>query len=118
MLPRQSKEAASVRDKGVGAIEKSYRIRKVIYSLLILCFLQSILGCHHRQDEGSPAPEGKIVFDRIAVVPFQQIIPEDLHQGVVRCPLCGTIFSSAKAAGSPETFIEERFLEYLKENKP
>ena len=104
--------------QGGEAIEKSYRIRKVIYSLLILCFLQSILGCHHRQDEVSPAPEGKIVFDRIAVVPFQQIIPEDIDQGVVLCPLCGTIFSAAKAAGSPETVIEERFLEYLKESKP
>jgi len=112
------KEAASVRDKGVEAIEKPYHIRKVIYSILILCFLQSILGCHHRQDEGSLAPEGKIVFDRIAVVPFQQIIPEDIHRGVVRCPLCGMIFSAAKAAGSPETFMEERFLEYLTESKP
>ena len=36
----------------------------------------------------------------------------------MRCPLCGTIFSSAKASGSPETAIEERFLEYLKESKP
>jgi hypothetical protein len=117
-LSRRKKEAASVRDKGVDAIEKSYRIRRVVYSLLILCFLQSIPGCHHRQDEGSPVPEGKIVFDRIAVVPFQQIIPEDLHKGVVRCPICGTIFSAAKAAGSPETVIEDRFLEYLKESKP
>ena len=118
MSARQSKEAASVRDKGVEAIEKSYRIRKVIYSLLILCLLQSIPGCHHRQDEESPVPEGKIVFDRIAVLPFQQIIPEDLHQGVVRCPLCGTIFSATKTAGSPETVIEDRFLEYLKESNP
>ncbi|MBU4371886.1 MAG: hypothetical protein L6300_10115 [Syntrophaceae bacterium] len=112
------KEAASVRDKGVEAIEKSYCIRKAIYSLLIFCFLQPILGCHHRRDEGGPVPEGKIVFDRIAVVPFQQIIPEDLHQGVVRCPLCGMIFIAAKAAGSPEVVIEGRFLEYLKESKP
>ena len=28
-----------------------------------------------------------VVFDRIAVLPFQQIVPEDLHSGAVRCPL-------------------------------
>jgi hypothetical protein len=112
------KKTASVKDKGVEAIEKSYGIRRVIYSLLILCFLQSILGCHYRGDAGIPAPEGKIIFDRIAVVPFQQIIPEDLPRGVVRCPLCGMIFSAVKAVGSPETMVEARFLEYLKKSKP
>lgn len=44
--------------------------------------------------------------------------PEDFRPGAVRCPLCGTIFSAAKAAGNPETVIEERFLEYLKASKP
>jgi hypothetical protein len=112
------KEGSCLRQRqGVDAIEKSYRIRKIIYSLLILCLIQSILGCYYRRDEGGPAPEGKIVFDRIAVIPFQQIIPEDLDRGVVRCPLCGTIFSAAKVAGSPEMVIEGRFLEYLKESK-
>ena len=113
------KEAASARrDRRIEAIERSYRIRGVVCSFLILCFIQSILGCHQLRDEGSPAPEGKIIFDRIAVIPFQQIIPEDLDRGVVRCPLCGTIFNAAKAAGSPETVIEERLLEYLKESNP
>ena len=113
------KEAASVRiDRGIEAIEKSYRIRKVICSLLILGLLQSILGCHQLRDEGNFVTEGKIVFDRIAVVPFQQIISEDRDRGVMRCPLCGTIFNAAKAAGSPETVIEERLLECLKESNP
>jgi hypothetical protein len=52
------------------------------------------------------------------VLPFQQIVPEDLHSGAVRCPLCGVIFSAAKAAGSPETVVEERFLEQLEKRKP
>jgi hypothetical protein len=112
------KETASVRDKGVEAIVKSYGIQKVIYSLLIFCFFQSILGCHYRGDAGITAQEGKIVFDRIAVVPFQQIIPEDLNSGVVSCPLCGMIFGAAKTAGRPETFVEARFLEYLGKSKP
>jgi hypothetical protein len=116
---RPGREGSRLRLRpGEEAIEKSDRIRKIIYCLLILCLLGSIIGCHHRQDEGSAVPEGKTVFDRIAVVPFQQIIPEDLSQGIVRCPLCGRIFGAAKADGNPETVIEDLFLKYLKESKP
>ena len=77
-----------------------------------------ILGCHYYQDALIPAPEGRIVFDRIAVLPFQQVVPEDLLSGAVRCPLCGTIFSGAKAAGSPEMVVESLFLEQLEKRKP
>jgi len=52
------------------------------------------------------------------VFPFQQIVPEDLLDGIARCPLCGTNFSAAKAAGSPETVVEARFLEQLEKRKP
>jgi len=52
------------------------------------------------------------------VLPFQQIVPEDLQSGAVRCPLCGMIFSAAKAVGSPETVVEARFLEQLEKSKP
>ena len=117
-MPRQRRKLPPSETRGLKPSKKRIISEKIIYGILILCFLQSILGCHHRQDEGSPVPEGKIVFDRIAVVPFQQIIPEDIHRDVVRCPLCGTIFSAAKATGSPETFMEERFLEYLTASKP
>ena len=77
-----------------------------------------ILGCHYYQDAGIPAPEGRIVFDRIAVLPFQQVVPEDLFSGAVRCPLCGTIFSGAKTVGSPEMVVESLFLEQLEKRKP
>ena len=77
-----------------------------------------ILGCHYRQDAGIPTPEGVVVFDRIAVVPFEQITPEDLHRGAVRCPLCGAIFSAAKMVGRPEVLVEAHFLEQLQKSKP
>jgi len=104
--------------RGFQVIEKSSCFRRFFYRLLIFCLLLPILGCHYRQDAGVPAPEGRIVFDRIAVLPFQQIVPEDLLDGVARCPLCGTIFGAAKAAGSPETLVEARFLEQLEKREP
>lgn len=87
-------------------------------TILIPCLLLSILGCHYRQDAGLPAPEGVVVFDRIAVLPFEQIHPDDLNSGAVRCPLCGAIFSAEKAIGRPETVVETRFLEQLQKSKP
>jgi hypothetical protein len=104
--------------RGFQVIEKSSCSRRFFYSLLILCFLLTILGCHYRRDAGIPVPEGRIVFDRIAVLPFQQIVPEDRPGGAVRCPLCGTIFSAAKAVGSPETLVEACFLEQLGKSEP
>jgi hypothetical protein len=79
-------------------------------------FLLTIVGCHHRQDAGITVSEGRIVFDRIAVLPFQQIVPDDHLVGAVRCPLCGAIFSAMKEVGSPEKVIEARFLEQLEKS--
>ncbi len=69
------------------------------------------MGCHYREDSGVPAPEGKLVFDRIAVIPFQQIVPEESMSGTVRCPLCGITFNASAAQGNPETVLETLFLE-------
>lgn len=76
-------------------------------------FLLTIVGCHHRQDAGIAVTEGRIVFDRIAVLPFQQIVPDDHFAGAVRCPLCGAIFSAKQEDESPEKVIEARFLEQM-----
>jgi hypothetical protein len=52
------------------------------------------------------------------VLPFEQILPDDLHSGTVRCSLCGAIFGAVKAVGRPETVVEARFLEQLQKSKP
>ena len=116
--PQESRRPYCTDKRGGEIIEKLSCFRKLFYGLLILFFFLTLFACHHRQDEGIPAPEGRTVFDRIAVLPFQQIVPEDLHSGVVRCPLCGVIFSAAKAAGSPEAIVEEHFLQQLEKRKP
>jgi hypothetical protein len=93
-------------------------MRRFFLSILIPCFLFPVLGCHFRQDAGVPAPEGRIVFDRIAVLPFQEVLPDDLLTGIVRCPLCGTVISAAKADGRPEMVVERLFLGQMEKIKP
>ena len=87
--------------------------RDLCHLLAILFLLTIIVGCHHREDMGAPMPEGKNVFNRIAVAPFQQIAPDDVRGGAVRCPLCGMIFNAADSSGKPEKVIESLFLKKL-----
>jgi hypothetical protein len=77
-----------------------------------------LVGCHYREDSGLPLPEGKIAFERIAVVPFQQVAPEEAASGAVRCPLCGMTFSAAGSPGHPEKVLEELFLTQLEKERP
>jgi hypothetical protein len=59
-----------------------------------------------------------VAFDRIAVLPFQEVLQDDLLTGVVRCPLCGTVFSAETADGRPEMVVARLFLEQLEKEKP
>jgi hypothetical protein len=77
-----------------------------------------VMGCHYREDSGISLPEGKIVFDRIAVIPFQQVAPEESLGGAVRCPLCGMIFNAEGSPGNPEKVLETLFLEQLDKKRP
>ncbi len=99
-------------------IGKSFCFPRSFCVLLLIVFSLTLIGCHHRQDEGVAGPQGRVVFDRIAVLPFQQVIPEEPHGGPVRCPLCGVIFNALKTDGNPEAMVERHFLEQLEKRKP
>lgn len=117
-MPYADGSRAYVRDKGVQVIERLSWLRRLFHSLLIFCFMLSMSGCHDRKSEVLPTPDGGIVFDRIAVVPFRQIAPKESVSGAVRCPFCGVIFSAEKSPGSPEKTVEARFLEELGKRHP
>jgi hypothetical protein len=100
-------------------IEKSSRFRKrftVLFSLGLI--LPIFMGCHHREDSGAPLPEGKTVFDRIAVAPFQQVAPEESPGGAFQCPLCGVTFNATASPGNPEKVLEKLFVEQLGKERP
>jgi len=100
-------------------IEKSSRLCRGFTALFSLCLiLPMITGCHYREDSGVPLPEGKTVFDRIAVAPFQQVAPEESLGGAVQCPLCGVTFSATASPGNPEKVLEKLFLAELEKERP
>jgi hypothetical protein len=82
-----------------------------------LSLLLIIMGCHHREAAEVSSPEGPVAFERIAVVPFQSILPEDEREGAVRCPLCGAIVGAAASPGNPERTVEALFLQQLEKNQ-
>ena len=88
-------------EKGGRIIEKSSGFPSGLYSLFLICILLPVVGgCLYREDAGIAVPEGNVVFDRIAVIPFQQIVPEEAHSGTVRCPLCGLMVDATRSSGS------------------
>jgi hypothetical protein len=75
-------------------------------------------GCHYREGVSVEVlQEGKIAFDRIALVPFIRMSPEDASVRAVRCPLCGSILRTEKCPRDMEKVIEDIFSNDLKNRK-
>jgi len=88
-------------------------------SLFFLCLIFAVVtGCHHKGNTISPlTQEGKPALRRIAVVPFQQIIPEEDNTKTVRCPLCGAIFLTEKSPEDAEKVVEGIFVQQLEKQR-
>ncbi|MCL2669535.1 MAG: hypothetical protein FWE89_02510 [Syntrophaceae bacterium] len=97
--------ASSIRRRGAG-----------IFFLSLLLFLAG--GCQLRSDSHMTAiPEELPAIDRIAVVPFLKVLPDEAT-GIARCPLCGTFAHAQRFPGNPEQDLERLFLARLERMKP
>lgn len=90
-----------------------------IFSLALFCFLLPvILACQAMQGiTTSELPGGKIALSRLAVLPFQDLTPDDPAVRMVSCPLCGGIFQTEKLASAAEKVVEAMVLTNLREYK-
>lgn len=102
--------------RGGGTIQRaSYgallRFRHLFLIFVILIFVS---GCQSARNISITQKEdGKAVFKRIAVVPFQQISTEDSDVKTVRCPLCGQLITAEKIPQGSEKIVEDIFIEKL-----
>lgn len=87
--------------------------RKPVFPILALFLGFLLFGCSHTDNEKRTISHGSSQPVRMAVLPFQQILPEDLQKGAVESPLTGAIFDAAKPPGSPEAILEREFLDVL-----
>jgi TolB-like protein len=75
-------------------------------------------SCHYREGVSTELQQGeKIVLNRIAVLPFQRMGPEDASVKAVRCPLCGSILGAGILPPDAQNVIEDIFISRLSERK-
>ena len=102
--------------RGGGNIHRdSFNILVRFARFLLLFFILCILcGCQRASGVSTTLKDdGKVVFKRIAVVPFQAIRQEDADVNTVRCPVCGLVFRTESYAKGSETVVEGMFLDRL-----
>ena len=87
--------------------------------IFFLCLLLPVFSsCHYKEGVTTDLQkDGKVSFNRIAVVPFQRISPEDDSTKAVLCPLCRSVLRTEKMPQDVEKVIEDIFLERLKSQK-
>lgn len=89
----------------------SKRFTMAVYVAVVILLLS---GCSSKKDMGAAAQgEAAIALHKIAVIPFQSVIPEDFSVAFVKCPVCGIFFSTSPSPGEPEKIIEEIFIKKL-----
>jgi len=106
--------------RGGGAIQRaSYgALNRLSHLFLIFVILILVSGCHSaRSISITQKEDGKAVFKRIAIVPFQRISTEDSDFKTVRCPLCGQLISAEKLPQGSEKDVEDVFVEKLTNQK-
>jgi len=80
----------------------------VLVSFLVLSFTAQAV---EKNSENTKLPK------RIAVIPFQPVIPEEESGKTVFCPICGIGASSGKISAGAEKIIEEIFINKLHDLK-
>jgi hypothetical protein len=104
---------------GMFAMKKRGLFFRRIFPFAIFCFLLPVIfGCQAMQGiSTSELPGQQIALSRLAVLPFQDLTPDDPAARMVSCPLCGGIFHTEKLASSAEKVVEDLVLASLREYK-
>jgi len=96
-----------------------FKIIKKIAPLFLSFFILSIAcGCSYVDGVTTMLKDdGRVVFTRIAVVPFQSVSMDDAAVKAVSCPLCGLVFSAERFPGGAEKMVENVFVERLRTHR-
>ena len=91
---------------------------KRISHLCLFCLIALfVIACSHDSASRATLLQGeKLVFQRLAVAPFQQTTPEMVDINAVDCSSCGFFTQADRFPDHPEKFIEQNFIERLKAN--
>lgn len=90
----------------------NFRLKMIFCAILIVGL---VLAAGPLQAQQQTKPVDKTVT-RIAVIPFQVVLPED-GSSSVRCPICGSVNSSGYVAKGAERIVEGIFTDKLNDLK-
>ncbi|KAF0154874.1 MAG: hypothetical protein FD159_2417 [Syntrophaceae bacterium] len=88
-------------------------IRKVGCAILLLTFV--VFAPYTLWAQGTITSVDKTIT-RLAVIPFQAVVPED-GSSTVQCPICGSVNSSGSIVKGAEKIVEEIFTDKLRDLK-
>ncbi len=110
---------SSLRRGGDNIHRDSFSILDRFAQFLLLFFILCVVcGCQRASGVSTTLKDdGKVVFKRIAVVPFQAIRQEDADIKTVRCPVCGLVFRTESYTKGSEAVVEGIFFDRLKDQK-
>ncbi len=95
----------------------SFFCRRASFVLTGLLFLV-FAGCHSSEGiHTTVLAGGKVVFTHLAVLPFQEVAPEDANARMASCPVCGNVFQTDGHAPGAAKVVEDIVLEKLREHK-
>jgi len=94
-------------------MQKLFRIRIIGCALLLLGFVVIAPHTLLAQDKAKPAPRTQT---RLAVIPFQTVIPEE-GAATAQCPICGSVNSSGSIVKGAEKIVEGIFSDKLRDFK-
>lgn len=89
------------------------RIKKWGLALLVLGFLFLASQALQAEEKKTEPPRAGARM-RIAVIPFQSVMPED-GSSSVRCPICGSVNPGGSVVTGAERILEEIFTDKLRE---
>ena len=78
-----------------------------------MCLMLALAACASEKDyvKTVSANAEKAVLKRIAIVPFQRLMPDDSSSRAVRCPICGTIYPACVLPQNAEMIVQDVFVE-------
>ena len=90
-----------------------FSIRRICCLILFFGFVVLLPASLYAQEKAKPADKNHV---RLAVLPFQTVIPED-ESTTVRCPICGSVNSSGSIVKGAEQIVQEIFMDKLRDVK-
>jgi len=105
----------NLRHSFAGAYRNMTNVRGAMIMLGLCVIVSGIMGCYKAGQDGTTLQQGdKLIFQRLAIAPFQQTTPEQLDINAVDCSRCRYFFSMDGPPDRPEAIVEQIFIDRLK----